>query len=66
MSWTQPICAARWNQTYAVPGSRIVDVATDVTGPGEVERCCHCGQETRCGIYIRVDPTSVPFPREEP
>jgi len=29
------------------------------------EVCCACGTLTVEGVFVRVDPTKVPFPREE-
>lgn len=30
----------------------------------DLERCAWCGQSTRSGIYVRVDPDTVPYPRD--
>jgi hypothetical protein len=65
MSWTQPICAARWNQDYGSQGKgRIIDVDLDENGSGDPEQCCYCGKTTVCGIFVRIDPSTVPYPRE--
>ena len=60
MSWTQPICIECWNrrEPERLP-TRIVEEEK------EWERCAFCGWLTRSGIYTRVDPTSVAFPRSE-
>lgn len=29
------------------------------------EKCCKCGNRTNSGIFIRVDPKTVAFPRED-
>ena len=59
-SWTQPCCTNCWEQRN--PGrapARVVEVLR------ESEVCCHCGHGTRGGIYVRVDPTTVPRPTLE-
>jgi hypothetical protein len=58
MSWTQPICGECWEREN--PGRKPVRVID-----GDTERCCHCGTLTTNGIYTRVDPTTVAFPRDE-
>ena len=65
MNWTQPICAARWNQDYGSTRDpqRLVDIATDETGGGDLERCCYCNKPTCSGLYVRLDPETVPWPR---
>jgi hypothetical protein len=66
-NWTQPICVARWNQDYAHNGDgvpRVLDVQLDVSGLGQLELCCFCGMPTRSGLYVRIDPSTVPFPVE--
>lgn len=57
-SWTQPCCASCFEQRN--PGRM-------PAGPPESdpEVCCHCGMETRHGIYVRVDPETVPHPTAE-
>lgn len=59
MSWTQPLCVTCWNRDNP-------DRQTSGTGDmGDLERFCECGSETRSGIYIRIDPATVPFPQED-
>jgi len=58
MSWTQPLCEDCWDERYL---SRVS--VRDVDGPAET--CCLCGHATTSGIFIRIDPASVPFPRTE-
>jgi hypothetical protein len=57
MTWTQPHCAGCFEHEY--PGRR----PARVTG-ADVETCCRCGKTNRDGIYARVDPSTVPFPKE--
>lgn len=58
MSFTQPLCDDCWDEENASrPSPRM--------GMGETEQCCMCGEETRSGIYTRVDPKTVPYPRRE-
>jgi hypothetical protein len=54
-SFTQPICADCWDAQN--PGR----VATRVT-TGELEHCAFCAEPTVEGIYVRVDPATVPWP----
>lgn len=56
-SWTQPVCdpCFRQGQPGREPG-RLSEFAR------EVETCCRCGAETAEGIYVRVDPETVPHP----
>ncbi|MGI5223013.1 DNA cytosine methyltransferase [Nocardia sp. CA-290969] len=58
MTWTQPICQPCWSFTY--PGSfppRVLDDHSRI--------CCRCGAATTSGLYIRIDPASVPYPSED-
>jgi len=57
LSWTQPSCDDCWYLRN--PGrdpQRINEPyrALDV--------CCYCGNHTESGIYVRTDPSAVPFP----
>lgn len=58
MSWTQPCCEPCCDRRY--PGR----IPHRVIEP-DSERCCLCGEPTRSGIYIRVDPGLVPHPTRE-
>jgi hypothetical protein len=59
-SFTQPLCASCWLEDN--PGRR----PHRVHGVAEAsETCCQCGQPTSDGIYIRVDPTTIPHPTLE-
>ena len=60
--WTSPICEDRWWQDYGTDGRQPFRMNEEVR---TVERCVFCGQETRSGIYVRVDPATVPFPKLE-
>lgn len=64
--WTQPICAARWNQDYGSQGKgRIIDVDVDEVGLADSVNCCYCGKPTKSGLWVRIDPSTVPHPYEE-
>lgn len=55
MNWTQPICAKCWYMRNPDrEASRLLEP--------EVERCCHCGESTNDGIYVRIDPRTVAHP----
>lgn len=59
MNWTQPVCIPCWNRDHP-------DRQTQGRGDiGDLEHCCLCGGETRSGLYVRLDPATVPFPSEE-
>jgi hypothetical protein len=55
LSFTQPICPDCYDGRY--PG-RLPTQLVDATE----ERCCDCGLPTHAGVYIRVDPATVPHP----
>lgn len=55
-SKSQPFCRWCWGDLHP---DRIPD-----RGEGEREACCICGTVTEEGIYSRVDPDSVRYPRE--
>jgi hypothetical protein len=53
--WTQPQCDDCWEHSMGdKPPTRLVEA--------QDETCATCGVVTTSGIYIRVDPTTVPFP----
>jgi hypothetical protein len=57
LSWTQPSCEICWLERN--PDRR----PTTLKEPfRETEICCFCGEPTRSGIYVRVDPTTVLYP----
>lgn len=59
MTWTQPQCGPCFEEANGRPAPhRMRDPASEV--------CCTCGATTCEGIYTRVDPATVPFPREDP
>lgn len=58
MNWTQPLCCDCWHAEHVnLRPIRIRDP--------EIERCCKCGKLTDSGIYLRIDPRTVPYPTEE-
>ena len=59
MSFTQPICEACWTERNPHREAVCVVDATE-------ETCCLCGKRTASGIYIRIDPRTVPHPRQDP
>lgn len=63
MTWTQPVCENKFRELY--PGREPHRIKAEVLEEEgiELDRCCFCGEPTT--IYVRLDPTTVPFPREE-
>ena len=58
MTWTQPVCEDRFFMIYGTRSVHRIRVPES-----EWEPCCFCGKPTN--IYIRIDPVTVPYPREE-
>jgi hypothetical protein len=58
LSFTQPACDGCWSGRY--PGRQPVRLKEP-----ETETCCFCGAQTQAGIYVRVDPATVPSPTIE-
>lgn len=56
LSWTQPLCDRCWTDTHDRPPVRIAEEHRDT------ETCALCGEPTRDGIYVRMDPATVRFP----
>jgi len=61
MTFTQPVCYTCWDAMH--PNRRPTRLAEGVR---EREVCCKCGNVTYSGIYIRINPATVPHPRHEP
>lgn len=59
-NWTQPQCGICWELTYG-PTRTPYRLVKEYR---QREVCCTCGRRTRSGIYIRVDPSTVPYPQE--
>ena len=59
MTWTQPLCGECWSAIDRREPVRIKDEYA------ETETCCMCGHQTRSGIYRRMNPKTVRFPRVE-
>jgi hypothetical protein len=58
MSWTQAMCVGCWEERHP-------DRPAGRGEQGPDERCSYCGESTRSGIYVREDPATVAYPREE-
>lgn len=59
-SWTQPICDNCWENQR--PGQEPTRIKPEYA---EQEVCAFCGYHHRSGIYVRADPTIVPFPAKK-
>jgi hypothetical protein len=72
-NWTQPQCEACWikaNTTeVVVDGLDAISIRQPVrlnhTENPSIHQCAFCGELTIMGIFVRVDPTTVPFPQSE-
>lgn len=71
--WTHPQCEACWTEENSeweeLPDSKAqvlksVRIPVRVKEP-ELEQCCTCGCPTFVGIFVRKDPSEVPFPASE-
>lgn len=60
MGWTQPVCNNCWDEQN--PDRDPYRIRTEYA---EEEICAFCGISTRSGIYTRVDPKTVPYPRKD-
>ena len=59
-TWTQPLCDSCWRKREGnrEPSRLIIPERLD-------ETCCICGAETDSGIFQRIDPVTVRYPRME-
>ena len=70
-SWTQPVCTHCWVAENSVPdddGGALIRQPNRLKIEGFMEalqRCCKCGRATTSNIFVRIDPTTVPYPSEE-
>lgn len=55
MGWTQPVCQTCWDREN--PDREAITIKLP-----DQEVCCLCGNETADGIYVRKDPSTVPYP----
>lgn len=61
--WQAPICERDWCLQHGGetgPWQQPVRVRFHTT-----EQCAFCGFPTWAGIFVRADPTTVPYPKEE-
>jgi hypothetical protein len=56
MSWTQPVCDNKFKELN--PGRIPVRIKGIPKDP-----CCFC--KTPTDIYVRIDPTTVPYPMKD-
>jgi hypothetical protein len=56
--WTQPMCDTDWAEQN---GDRI---PVRIKHP-RAETCAWCGNTTYSGIFMWVDPRTVPYPQED-
>jgi hypothetical protein len=59
-SWTQAACDECWEERN--PGRTATRIRAEYATP---ETCVYCGEGTRSGIFVRIDPTTAPFPTRE-
>lgn len=67
-SWNQPQCERCWVVEHSTwEGDQLLDVRLPVRmelGSGPPERCAWCGLPTWVGIWVRADPSTVPYPSQ--
>lgn len=56
-SWTQPTCAECFERQN--PDRKPVAIVVEFR---EDENCVYCGERTKDGLYVRIDPDAAPFP----
>jgi hypothetical protein len=70
--FTQPVCTDCWlaENTVRLPetGEAMFKAPTvlkmdEMEWPDRLEMCCKCGRCTTSGIFIRVDPSTVLYPK---
>jgi hypothetical protein len=63
-SWNQPICERDWIAQHSSVGEvGMLSIDRPVRlKDAMVEQCAFCGHVTIFGVYVRVDPDTVPFP----
>jgi len=67
MNWSQPICERDWiaKHTVVQDDERVaIKRPVRLTDP-VVELCAFCGELTIFGVYIRVNPLDVPYPKSD-
>lgn len=72
LSWTQPCCERCWidrEGTWEIDEAEGFQYLAALRQPvrmvrdeAVLERCSFCGGPTFIGIYVRVDPATVPYP----
>lgn len=60
MNWNQPVCTACWKFSQ---GDR--EPVVLVAWGRALERCANCGVSTTSGIYVRMDPRSLRYPKPD-
>lgn len=73
LSWTTPICERDWIDQRGTwtpdpdePDKQRLTVELPhrmLAAHVELEQCGFCGSPTIFGVYVRVDPTTIPYPR---
>lgn len=58
LSWTNPFCDACYTNL------RLGREPIRLLKP-QSEKCCMCYRPTTSGIYVRIDPYKVKFPRQK-
>lgn len=60
-SWTQPAC----DTCFADLFPKVKNPHRMELDARNIEVCCMCGAETENGLYIRINPRTVPHPTED-
>lgn len=62
---TQPICEGCRANLMQYGGGAWAGLSPYRAHPAHSRICCRCGAATTSGLYIRIDPASVPYPSED-
>ena len=61
--WTQAVCDDCFKELF--PTKTEERTYRIVEEKREEEKCCQCGTIVKNGLYIRINPTTVPYPTLE-
>lgn len=63
-TWTQPVCDDCWYFAQSLKREEPQYDPVRLVDP-DTEQCCNCGGPAISGIYVRMNPAQVRYPRQE-